>query len=112
MSQPWDDYRIEDEIEREWKAHGETYQYMWVRQLCRRICHDQEARIAELEALAPSDEVRNAIGYCWRWAQGYAEKGGADSDERYAFMCSQIDIVLAWWNAIGGWAHKENGATE
>lgn len=74
-----------------------------------RVINAAEIRIVELEAQLPSDEVRNAIGYCWRWAQGYAEKGGADSDERYAFMCSQIDLVLAWWMKIGGWAHGEKG---
>lgn len=54
---------------------------------------------------APSADVRNAIGHCWRMAQGYAEK--AENDEKYAYMCAQVDIVKAWWEAMGGWAHEE-----
>ena len=42
----WTDYRIEEEIEREWKAAGETYQYLWVRTLCRTILHETEAQLA------------------------------------------------------------------
>jgi hypothetical protein len=67
MSVMWDDFRIENEIEREWKAHGETYQYMWVRTLCRSICHDTEARLTmpkqvRLVLLACVREVIDAEG--------------------------------------------------
>lgn len=35
-----------------------------------------------------------AIGYCWRWAQLFAEK--INDEERYKFMCSEIDKVVLW----------------
>jgi hypothetical protein len=76
------------------------------------IFNAADKRIVELEKCLPSDEVRNAIGYCWRWAQGYADKGGANTDERYAFMCSQVDLVFAWWQAMGGWVHNKTGISK
>lgn len=56
----WTDYRIEEEIAREWAAHGETYQYMWVRTLCRTILHDTEAQ------LAMPNQVRAVLLACVR----------------------------------------------
>ena len=59
-----------------------------------RLCrHVPDAPAA---ASVPSREVVEAIGYCWRWAQVWSEKGGADSDERYAWMNKQVDIVHKW----------------
>lgn len=58
----WTDYRIEEEIAREWAAHGETYQYIWVRTLCRTILHDTEAQV--MSSKLPLD-FPDSIGY---WA--------------------------------------------
>ena len=44
------------------------------------------------------DETFTAIGYCWRWAQLYAEK--VDNEESYRFMCSEIDKVVLWEEAM------------
>lgn len=59
QQQLWTDERIEEETERHWKAHGETYQYLWVREMMRQIRDDCLAdraalheRLAALEAEA------------------------------------------------------------
>lgn len=46
MSVMWNDHRIEQEIEREWREAGNLYQYSWIRTLCRKIAHDLNAQIA------------------------------------------------------------------
>jgi hypothetical protein len=67
-------------------------------------------RIAKLQAGVPVDEqsqpntesepldipadVLKAIGYCWRWAQHYAET--IRDEKRYQFTCEHIDKVVRW----------------
>jgi len=49
----WDDFEIDDATKTEWERHGNTYQYMWVRELMRRIRDDTAAnaqtRVGDLE---------------------------------------------------------------
>lgn len=52
-----------------------------------------DERIIELEQRLAEVPVE-AVRYCWRWAQMHAEK--AKDEERYKFMCQEIDKVVAW----------------
>lgn len=83
-SDEWDDFRIEEEIEKAWKAHGNTYQYLWVRELARRIKTDLQVRIAYLEAQADPDAINVAY-----------ERGYQDARRRYGPVARLItaDIV-------------------
>lgn len=53
--QKWDWNCIDVEMEKQYKAHGDTYQFLWVRELCRAICDDltteRDALAAELAAV-------------------------------------------------------------
>lgn len=97
QQQLWTDERIEEETERHWKAHGETYQYLWVREMMRQIRDDCLAdraalheRIAELEAYWPEasryvieletkvEALTAELEAAWVGSVGGSGKEGAD----------------------------------
>ena len=46
MSEPlWDWERIDVEMEKAYKAHGDTYQFLWVRELLRQMSDSYEGRL-------------------------------------------------------------------
>lgn len=74
QQQLWTDERIEEETERHWKAHGETYQYLWVREMMRQIRDDCLADRAALRAQVAA--LKQQLSVC----SEYADKVTAERD--------------------------------
>lgn len=68
--------------------------------LCMRIIGHYEANAPAAQGLGVPDEVRQAMRYCWRWAQSFAEIL-VDDEERYRFACQEIDKVVLWLEEPG-----------
>lgn len=135
QAQPlWDWFRIDEEMEEQYKAHGDTYQFIWVRYLLRKMADEYEAalaaqaqRIAELERrlkdaltkIVYYEEPLKPLDLC-RCAHKFTDEGicircGEDAEEWDAGCVEEIvrqDIkheqaARVLWLALHGREHCE-----